>query len=413
MNLSRHFLIFLTLRFVSVTLSEKTSGFYIDNGHDQTALHEVLSQKQKFELEEEMLSLLDIPEKPQHVSRNLDLVKRSAPMFLIDVYNFRDDADAEDEALEVSTLNDTNLSVFDIRGQNVQNIKDSNFIMSLGAQSSKFPGVVKTEKVKRLWFNVSHVSSEDEILRAELRLFRSIENVSVRRNQGPITIIVYRVASARNEDGDREFVFVDSINTTEINGWVILNITESLHHWVYSSEPNRGLYLSAFSNDRPDHEIRPENVGIVGFGDDPAKQPFMVGYLKRTELRRKRRIELSYADSYSFFEDLRFQRKPTPCQRENLYVNFADLNWQDIIIAPKGYDAYFCYGECNFPFQNEIRATNHAVIQGLVNLRNSSIPKPCCAPIEMKKIKLIYQLDEDSYAYRDKDNMVVGSCGCQ
>lgn len=37
----------------------------------------------------------------------------------------------------------------------------------------------------------------------------------------------------------------------------------------------------------------------------------------------------------------------TECCREKLYISFADIGWDDWIIEPKGYDAYFCRGSCN------------------------------------------------------------------
>uniref|UniRef100_A0A1B0EYE3 TGF-beta family profile domain-containing protein n=1 Tax=Phlebotomus papatasi TaxID=29031 RepID=A0A1B0EYE3_PHLPP len=36
----------------------------------------------------------------------------------------------------------------------------------------------------------------------------------------------------------------------------------------------------------------------------------------------------------------------TDCCRERLYVNFADIEWDDWIIYPPGYHAYFCRGSC-------------------------------------------------------------------
>ena len=36
------------------------------------------------------------------------------------------------------------------------------------------------------------------------------------------------------------------------------------------------------------HEVRPEDVGIVGFRGDPDKQPFMVGYFKSSGIRESK-----------------------------------------------------------------------------------------------------------------------------
>lgn len=42
------------------------------------------------------------------------------------------------------------------------------------------------------------------------------------------------------------------------------------------------------------------------------------------------------------------------------------LSPQDWIIAPEGYAAYYCEGECAFPLNSYMNATNHAIVQTLV-----------------------------------------------
>ena len=37
----------------------------------------------------------------------------------------------------------------------------------------------------------------------------------------------------------------------------------------------------------------------------------------------------------------------TECCREKLYISFAEIGWDDWIIHPAGYDAYFCRGTCS------------------------------------------------------------------
>ena len=63
---------------------------------------------------------------------------------------------------------------------------------------------------------------------------------------------------------------------------------------------------------------------------------------------------------------------PKSCQIQTLYVSFKDLKWQDWIIAPDGYGAFYCSGECNFPLNAHMNATNHAIVQTLVHLMHPS-----------------------------------------
>lgn len=35
------------------------------------------------------------------------------------------------------------------------------------------------------------------------------------------------------------------------------------------------------------------------------------------------------------------------CCRDELYINFEDIGWNDWILHPNGYHAYFCRGSCS------------------------------------------------------------------
>ena len=87
--------------------------------------------------------------------------------------------------------------------------------------------------------------------------------------------------------------------------------------------------------------------------------------------------------------------------------------FQDWIIAPNGYEAFYCSGECNFPLNAHMNATNHAIVQTLVHLMNpSQVPKPCCAPTKLTSISVLYFLDDSNVILKKYKNMVVKSCGC-
>ena len=101
------------------------------------------------------------------------------------------------------------------------------------------------------------------------------------------------------------------------------------------------------------------------------------------------------------------------CQKRVLRVSFRDLNWQDWIIAPDGYEAFYCHGECSFPLNSHMNATNHAIVQTLVHLMNpDSVPKPCCAPTKLSGISVLYFDESSNVILKKYRNMVVKSCGC-
>lgn len=54
----------------------------------------------------------------------------------------------------------------------------------------------------------------------------------------------------------------------------------------------------------------------------------------------------------------------------------ALLSPQDWIIAPEGYAAYYCEGECAFPLNSYMNATNHAIVQTLVSVACTPVGGP-------------------------------------
>lgn len=109
-------------------------------------------------------------------------------------------------------------------------------------------------------------------------------------------------------------------------------------------------------------------------------QPFLVGYfndpaivkpvkhnsrVKRSAQRRRKK-----SDARNPLTETTPIMDPNykSCKIQTLYVSFKDLNWQDWIIAPDGFGAFYCSGECNFPLNAHMNATNHAIVQTLVHL---------------------------------------------
>ncbi|XP_025243455.1 bone morphogenetic protein 8B-like [Theropithecus gelada] len=101
------------------------------------------------------------------------------------------------------------------------------------------------------------------------------------------------------------------------------------------------------------------------------------------------------------------------CRRHELYVSFQDLGWLDWVIAPQGYSAYYCEGECSFPLGSCMNATNHAILQSLVHLMTpDAVPKACCAPTKLSATSVLYYDSSNNVILRKHRNMVVKACGC-
>uniref|UniRef100_A0A3P8RS48 Growth differentiation factor 3 n=1 Tax=Amphiprion percula TaxID=161767 RepID=A0A3P8RS48_AMPPE len=102
------------------------------------------------------------------------------------------------------------------------------------------------------------------------------------------------------------------------------------------------------------------------------------------------------------------------CRARRLYMDFRDVGWQDWIIAPQGYMANYCHGECPFPLSESLNGTNHAILQTLVHsLDPVGTPQPCCVPIRLSPVSMLYYDNNDNVVLRHYQDMVVDECGCR
>lgn len=102
------------------------------------------------------------------------------------------------------------------------------------------------------------------------------------------------------------------------------------------------------------------------------------------------------------------------CRARRLYIDFRDVGWQDWIIAPQGYMANYCHGECPFPLSDSLNGTNHAILQTLVHSLDPDLtPQPCCVPVRLSPVSMLYYDNNDNVVLRHYQDMVVDQCGCR
>uniref|UniRef100_F6TRN4 TGF-beta family profile domain-containing protein n=1 Tax=Equus caballus TaxID=9796 RepID=F6TRN4_HORSE len=174
--------------------------------------------------------------------------------------------------------------------------------------------------------------------------------------------------------------------------------------------------------------VDPGLAGLLGQRAPRSKQPFMVTFFRASPrpvrapravrpLKRrppKKTNELPHPNKLpGIFDDVHGSDGRQVCRRHELYVSFQDLGWLDWVIAPQGYSAYYCEGECSFPLDSCMNATNHAILQSLVHLmKPDAVPKACCAPTKLSATSVLYYDSSNNVILRKHRNMVVRACGC-
>nr|XP_054115154.1 bone morphogenetic protein 8A isoform X2 [Callithrix jacchus] len=176
------------------------------------------------------------------------------------------------------------------------------------------------------------------------------------------------------------------------------------------------------------HNVDPGLAGLLGQRAPRSRQPFVVTFFRASQnpvrtpravrpLRRRQPKKTNELPQDSrlpgIFDDVHGSHGRQVCRRHELYVSFQDLGWLDWIIAPQGYSAYYCEGECSFPLGSCMNATNHAILQSLVHLmKPDTVPKACCAPTKLSATSVLYYDSSNNVILRKKRNMVVKACGC-
>ncbi|XP_035298817.1 bone morphogenetic protein 6 isoform X1 [Cricetulus griseus] len=277
---------------------------------------------------------------------------------------------------------------------------------------------------KEFKFNLSQIPEGEAVTAAEFRVYKDCV-VGSFKNQ-TFLISIYQVLQEHQHRDSDLFLLDTRVVWASEEGWLEFDITATSNLWVVTPQHNMGLQLSVVTQDGL--HVNPRAAGLVGRDGPYDKQPFMVAFFKVSEVHvrttrsassrrrqqsRNRSTQSQDVSRGSSASDYNSSELKTACKKHELYVSFQDLGWQDWIIAPKGYAANYCDGECSFPLNAHMNATNHAIVQTLVHLMNPEyVPKPCCAPTKLNAISVLYFDDNSNVILKKYRNMVVRACGC-
>jgi len=107
------------------------------------------------------------------------------------------------------------------------------------------------------------------------------------------------------------------------------------------------------------------------------------------------------------------QEKPL-CAKNPLYVDFRELEWQEWIVAPAGYDAWKCQGACTYPMDRSLNSTNHASFHAFAQMYfPTEYDGPCCIPTKLSSLHLLYVDHQGRAVLKAYEDMVVEECGCR
>ncbi|XP_011486947.1 inhibin beta A chain [Oryzias latipes] len=105
------------------------------------------------------------------------------------------------------------------------------------------------------------------------------------------------------------------------------------------------------------------------------------------------------------------------CCKKQFYVNFKDIAWADWIIAPSGYHANYCEGDCPShaaSLPGSSLSFHSTVISHYRMKENSPFQslKSCCTPTKLRAMSMLYYDEKQRIVKKDIPNMIVEECGC-
>ncbi|XP_062378172.1 anti-dorsalizing morphogenic protein [Sardina pilchardus] len=327
---------------------------------------------------------------------------KQAPQYMLDLYNTVADVDG--------VTKDPHL----LEGNTVRSFFDK----------------LRSEQVEYM-FNLSTVAKSEKILTAELHLFKLRPQVSVAFNRHHYCQVnVYQLLDGGKTDASQGKKLLSSrLIPVHSNGWEVFTITQAVRSWMSDKSSNLGLLVTVktlagsqmdssvlrFASGRDHHHSK--QPMLVLFTDDGRRTASPESNIKDGEapvptLPMLPMLGAGRRSARSLDYDEGAER--TSCQRQPLYVDFEEIGWSGWIVSPRGYNAYHCKGSCPFPLGQNMRPTNHATVQSIINALKltKGIDTPCCVPDKLYSINLLYFDDDENVVLKQYDDMVAGSCGC-
>ncbi|XP_061452579.1 bone morphogenetic protein 2-like [Rhineura floridana] len=280
-------------------------------------------------------------------------------------------------------------------------------------------------------FNLTLLPAEEELTALELRLYHA------QKESRGVHINIYHMMDPPPLSGNRSSLLARKFLALNQPKWESFDVTAAF--WRAKGQKHHLEFLVAVEHPDGNHELQQRHLPLRtrrSPGEQEAQwaleRPLLVTYShdqRGQPLTRGKRQNRSQPGGLTPKGGRRATKVPgsmgkrrglqpkakasTRCRRHRLFVDFKVVGWNDWIVAPSGYHAFYCSGECRFPLADHMNSSSHAMVQTMLNSVNSKVPKACCIPTDLSPIAMLYLDQHDIMVLKTYQDMVVEGCGCR
>ncbi|ESP01390.1 hypothetical protein LOTGIDRAFT_111943 [Lottia gigantea] len=304
--------------------------------------------------------------------------------------------------------------------------------------SKQLPG--KKARIHRLAFNITSMTSDEDIILAELRLYTLVVKdrgiyVGVDRK-----VSVFEMIDRSSPEVEQFAVISEKHVYGHDNGWEVFDVTSAVKRWVVNMSSVQILEV------RVESVFSEETEGDMDIDVNPShqKDPLLVVFSNDNDIKHQHDTEIREFMNYEIKSEQNFaasikeytdgseleisnstlalsrvkrsrRNRRNSCRRKPMMVEFSKINLDNVIIAPHHYMAFECIGKCYLPIGEHLSPTLHAIIQTKMHAYNQrKHARACCVPTRLLPISVLYYDENNVITFKHKyDDMVVGECGCR
>ncbi|CAH2283099.1 inhibin beta A chain [Pelobates cultripes] len=274
---------------------------------------------------------------------------------------------------------------------------------------------------KVLHFEFSKEGSDLMIVeKAELWLFVKIAKNN--RSRVKLTIRLYQQQRGQKDKGSEgnknEQLITEKVIDTKKGVWHTFPVSGAIQRLLNHGKSSMDIRISCDQCQEAGatpvlfgkRKKKDDEESATNGGEEEREQshrPFLMIVARQAEEHPHRRKK----------RGLECDGKVSNCCKKQFYVSFKDIGWSDWIIAPPGYHANYCEGDC----PSHIAGTSgsslsfHSTVINQYRMRGHSpftSIKSCCVPSKLRAMSMLYYDDGHNIIKKDIQNMIVEECGC-